>query len=78
MCLELYYIAVCFSKSHGMVMVDIVAALLLIFQTFFIFFTVSLEGAYVNEEAMKGFQLLRTRGWKPSDGVDKKYLVRLD
>jgi hypothetical protein len=59
-------------------MVDIVAALLLIFQTFFIFFTVSLEGAYVNEEAMKGFQLLRTRGWKPSDGVDKKYLVRLD
>jgi len=82
MCFELFYLARtdCFrqvtdDEEEEDFLPDILAGFLLVTQTFLIFFTVSLEGARVNDAAMEGFQILRSRGMQLMDSLEKKYLV---
>ncbi len=73
MCFELYYLAQ--SGTYNKSSMDIVAALIILIQNLYIFFTVSLDAAYVNEEATKGLEILRRSGISPSDSIYIKYLV---
>jgi len=71
MCFELYFLA----RSKNEETVSIVAALLVLMQNVYIFFSVSLDAAYVTEEATKGVDILRSHGMDPDDSIYRKYLV---
>jgi len=75
MCFELYYLARSKSEDANESTLDIVGALIVLFQNIYIFFAVSLDAAYVNEEATKGLEILRRTGINPDDNVYRKYLV---
>lgn len=73
MCFELYYLAR--SGQFYSDTSDIIVAVVLFGQTVSFFFTVSLDAAFVSEEAMKGFEVLRSRGLRSDDSLNKKHLV---
>lgn len=54
---------------------DIVSALITLFQNVYFFFTVSLDGAHVGEEAAEGMEILRRHPLSPQCSVYRKYLV---
>jgi hypothetical protein len=75
MCFELYYLAR--SGSHGNdSTLDVIGAFVVLFQNIYIFFAISLDAAYVNEEATKGLDILRGNGINADDNIHRKYLVR--
>lgn len=76
MCFELYYLAR--SGIYSESSLDIIGALVVLVQNLYIFFTVSLDAAYVNEEATRGWEILRRRGISPLDSVHKKYMVLIN
>lgn len=73
MCFELYYLAR--SGTYNKSFLDILGALIVLFQNLYIFFTVSLDAAYVSEEATKGLEILRRSGISPTNSIHRKYLV---
>ncbi|CAL8110942.1 unnamed protein product [Orchesella dallaii] len=80
MCFELYMLAKSgteeFTRSDNSTKgLDIVAAVLTLVQNVYFFFTVSLDGAYVGEEAAKGLEALRCHYVSPSSSIHRKYLV---
>lgn len=54
---------------------SIFASIVLLCQNVYFFFTVSLDGAHVGEEAEKGMEMLRRHALKPTSNVHRKYLV---
>jgi len=78
MCFELYYLANsgAFTENDSTSFdTNIIAAALLLFQNVYFFFRVSLDAAFVGEEAVKGFDIIRRHGVQPDDSMARKYLV---
>lgn len=55
---------------------EIITAVVTLCQNVYFFFTVSLNAAFVGEEAEKGAELLRRHALSPTSTVHEKYLVR--
>ncbi|XP_021947086.2 uncharacterized protein LOC110845035 [Folsomia candida] len=73
MCFELYYLAR--SGTYNKTPLEILAALIVLVQNIYIFFTVSLDAANVNEEAMRGLEILRRTGISQNQSIHRKYLM---
>ena len=76
MCFELYYLARSGTFVHeDESRMDIFAAVTILLQNASVFFTVSLEAAYVHDEAQRGYEILRLRGQQRYDSWAKRLLV---